>query len=939
MASTRSKGKRVQREESIEVPESLKRQRTAGTGEDDSQSEVSTEVSASQAQIIESHSTSLTTININNRSLTVDDLNRYLDTLDIGSQYSVLEEAALNFEKGMERADHLALTLESIALQRGFEDDMKHNAEAWAMVKRGAESAMKTRNEKREAIKKVESLWGEGAVKRTFGDVYTLQASTWKYLRALSNVCHKKGYSLDTLRKAVLKAQVLRIANPKPGTSNKNTVEGADLKCAKKLIEGLKNCTVTTRELTAIGRGRNLAGLICAASEDAGVGDEEVEDEDKEEGRQLRPREQKQLAYREESDEDDLDDVDERGEEQDLVRAGGQGFDDGYTPDDEGVISEIEEIDDEITEVEGGEEEVVGDARVRRSTKKRKGDSHTCGCGIEIPRGFIRQFKKGYSPDEISRARIINNWKRHGGGNTLSIFCYGHSKLIAASLGLKSKGLKKEELVERMERYHTAVKDSNLGALKIGDETYAWFRRLNRPVRPSDALGPYKYFPIAAVAFEFTEEHQMNLAAFVGIDMGEWDKIGSINLPIFKWWNEMKYEGDMVEIKELEGYTVRDVALEEFDMYDHHLREIDGTPNFGWLRTMFHGVVQQAMRQDPMYYAAYCTLRSDRNTNLLSYPYYAKYQKKGDSTYFRHIDINIPGLEEDKRGWFQIQGTVSLDDEQDDDCTEILPGMHKKISPWHAKLKDRAAEGAVSLSGLVSNITKEMFNEDDKKEFDTNWTAVPCSAGEVRITQPHLPHGAKGPAKRKRRTMLPWFVALQEDLYHLEVTEGGTFEDLAKAHRDLTSGPRTPSGLANRYGDIPFAFSAAVPLTGLGQISDALVGRVKYDRATVVAEKAQFLKGTDEERRRYVKEWRQNALRAIMKAWSEVKKHEKICFGDKSYFKRIEEGAAVVDADIAPDSGEYISGGHGHEDEEAQGLARGGGEEAESESEEDEMKG
>jgi hypothetical protein len=53
------------------------------------------------------------------------------------------------------------------------------------------------------------------------------------------------------------------------------------------------------------------------------------------------------------------------------------------------------------------------------------------------------------------------------------------------------------------------------------------------------------------------------------------------------------------------------------------------------------------------------------------------------------------------------------------------------------------------------------------------------------VTLPHLPHGALGPAKSARRTMLPWFVGLQDDLELLKVVEGGTWSDLSVAHRDL----------------------------------------------------------------------------------------------------------------------------------------------------------
>ena len=94
------------------------------------------------------------------------------------------------------------------------------------------------------------------------------------------------------------------------------------------------------------------------------------------------------------------------------------------------------------------------------------------------------------------------------------------------------------------------------------------------------------------------------------------------------------------------------------------------------------------------------------------------------------------------------------------------------------------------------------FIKEDEQKFKTKQVTVPYKAGDARITQPYLPYGAKGPAVRVRRTILPWYVTLQSDHDHLEITKGGTFNDLSKAHRDLVSGPATPSGLTNRYGDI-----------------------------------------------------------------------------------------------------------------------------------------
>jgi len=188
--------------------------------------------------------------------------------------------------------------------------------------------------------------------------------------------------------------------------------------------------------------------------------------------------------------------------------------------------------------------------------------------------------------------------------------------------------------------------------------------------------------------------------------------------------------------EELKGKTIGEVARAEFDLYRAHLLKINGKENFGWLRNMYHGLCQQAMCQDP----AYCALRPDRNVNLISYPYYAKHQVPGDQTFFRHIDINFKNLV--GRGAHMIQGSLSLDDEHNDDCTMILPGMHKHFMAWEEVLAQRS-------------ITPTMWTQDDAQRFGTDWTPQPCRQGQVRVTLPHRPHGASGPAKNVRRALLP----------------------------------------------------------------------------------------------------------------------------------------------------------------------------------------
>jgi hypothetical protein len=44
------------------------------------------------------------------------------------------------------------------------------------------------------------------------------------------------------------------------------------------------------------------------------------------------------------------------------------------------------------------------------------------------------------------------------------------------------------------------------------------------------------------------------------------------------------------------------------------------------------------------------------------------------------------------RGGFQIQGSLSLDDEYPGSCTEVVPGMHKpeNLKFWYKQVVNRA---------------------------------------------------------------------------------------------------------------------------------------------------------------------------------------------------------------------------------------------------------
>ncbi len=135
-------------------------------------------------------------------------------------------------------------------------------------------------------------------------------------------------------------------------------------------------------------------------------------------------------------------------------------------------------------------------------------------------------------------------------------------------------------------------------------------------------------------------------------------------------------------------------------MYKYHLRDQnDGEDRRGWMHHMFYSLVQQLVRQDPVYYALMAAARPDKNTWLICYPYYVKYQVVNDNTGFRHFDISVDKYVKTSKGKNIIQGSLSLDDEDKDNCTLLVLGFHRHIHEQWADVKKRGED----TSGYTTN--------------------------------------------------------------------------------------------------------------------------------------------------------------------------------------------------------------------------------------------
>ena len=443
--------------------------------------------------------------------------------------------------------------------------------------------------------------------------------------------------------------------------------------------------------------------------------------------------------------------------------------------------------------------------------------------------------------------------------------CHRHMRRIGSMLELQTTRLDREGMVERV--MAVQANSERLDELMVEEDTYRWFRMKGRPEHSDDRLGPFKY---------------------AGLEMGQfcfdsrmvWERYGGAGTM------ESFLEDGNVVVRGVFDWIVKDAELMgmvdlEFEMYLHHLREQNGVPNYGWCRNMWHSLVQQAMRQDPVFYALNVAARPDKNWRLISFPYYTKYAMAGDSTGFRHIDLNIRELLELGRGRNTVQTGVSMDDESEDGCTEVVPGFHRRIEEWWGEVRRRGE----AKEGLVQCV-KESYRKEDEERYG-EFVPVVCKRGDVRMTMGAMIHGSTGVCKRRRRVVHPWLVGVNQDHEGLDMKECGSWEEVSGAHRNMWAMKVGPTGQSHRFGVGEGRFAGSIEMRGMSGLGDALVGARRWDSEAVLMERDLVL-GSDEGkawkyvervRSRMKEEWRACFKRMV---GAEVSK-----YGEKAYFNTV----------------------------------------------------
>lgn len=529
-------------------------------------------------------------------------------------------------------------------------------------------------------------------------------------------------------------------------------------------------------------------------------------------------------------------------------------------------------------------------ARVTKDTRGRKDTQDNTECECVLSNCTLQHLENRNARYSDEKKRIlIRKVIQKIGAITADTLCYRHAKGFCRCLGLYTRQFGHPKLITRLKYACSQVDSWEFFVSHKSD----WFvpRHLPKGLK-ARVCSSFRYVikpPVPRVA-NYTDA-QLSLEDICTRIYGaseqslqrnirEFEDTGSIVLPgLFSW-----LEDDISDIEGLDELnsmlgtdlsTLLELIHVEFAMYDYHCTPATSRTHTARNQSMFHSLTQQLTRQDICYYAAYVAVRPDHAWRLTSFPYTKS--SASEDTEFMHIDLDIEEYLATGEGGSEIKGSVSFTDEDQENCAVLLPKMHQRhiLQGWWEHVK---ANPTAQTSGPTIAVHPWMWNRELAMRFETDYTRVPCKTGDVRLTLPMIPHGSTGPATIQRRTVMPRFGVVSEDHEHLETgaAESSKWEDIAASNRDMKLAP--------------YSFPATVQLTGLGAISDALLGRIRWDEWSVITELDVLFGENRSAAHRWIQCWRKQAARQFVRAFQAMISAENMAYGGFSYFSRLREG-------------------------------------------------
>ena len=362
--------------------------------------------------------------------------------------------------------------------------------------------------------------------------------------------------------------------------------------------------------------------------------------------------------------------------------------------DDEERAEEEEDVDVQVDKYEDVE---MSDASVDEEPVARK-----CGCANRpvVLAQLATTKKHGF----IDRSKIIQDIEFLTSG-AVNKMCWPHLRRCAAIVGLQRQIGGRNTLVK-------TVKELWKRRFQFGEiitENRDWFAKTVRGESPNADLGTLRFQPTETPSIIF--HNKVMLERFLGCDAAqEWEEHGTTVVR-----GAMKWLFTDPEIAELLNH--------EIHMYMHYRQMVNGQKSLGWLRSGYFLHIQHIAKQDPSHYALVAI--TSGNLWQISFPYYLKSILQGDGIAFQHIDLNGKRIVECRRGSSRIQTSLTLTQEDDENCTFVVPGFHRKLPQWWTDVLIPEDSGVINRAASDHNgnclKTNDLYRVKIGKNMVISW--------------------------------------------------------------------------------------------------------------------------------------------------------------------------------------------------------------------------
>src|SRR5271154_2893263 len=159
----------------------------------------------------------------------------------------------------------------------------------------------------------------------------------------------------------------------------------------------------------------------------------------------------------------------------------------------ESTLERAEESTLESRATEGMEDVEEGE-----ESSTEEGEGRVCGCNdVDMVQRTLKAMRSLRKKDVKGRVNVVGRIGREDWRQ----ICHRHVRAIASCWELKTSGVTRVQLIERVMEVQGKVE--SLDELRRDERTYLWFRMEGRPGREDDGLGPFKYTGIREDEFTF----------------------------------------------------------------------------------------------------------------------------------------------------------------------------------------------------------------------------------------------------------------------------------------------------------------------------------------------------------------------------------------------------------------------------------------------------